>query len=208
MPQAVVITRPFYDGTTSYLHRWNLDVVKQARGSLSKVADLKEKRANRKELESVIKKLKPEVIILNGHGAPNIIFGQNNEILVKVGENEYILKDSKVFSLSCSSAKILGPASIKAGAKAYIGYKEDFIFPYTEGYSTRAEQDPLAKLFLEPTNKIAIALVNGNPPESCHRIGIEAFSKNLQQVLLSTSTEKYVARFLIWDMSNQVCLDY
>lgn len=206
MPQAIVITRPFYDDTTSYLHRWNLDVVKQAKINSNSVADLKDKRANRKELESVIKKLKPEVIILNGHGTPESILGQDGEILLKVGENEYILKESNVFSLSCSSAKILGPASIKAGAKTYIGYKEDFIFAYTNGYSTRAEQDPLAKLFLGPTTKIATALVNGNSPESCHRIGIDAFSKNLQQVLLSTSTEEYVARFLFWNLSNQVYL--
>ncbi len=206
MPQAVVITRPFYDLTTSYLHRWSLDVVTQVRDGSSSVVDLEGKRANRKELESVIKKLKPEVIILNGHGAADLMLGQDHKVLLKVGENEYILKDSNVFVLSCSSAKILGPASIKAGAKAYIGYKEDFIFVCSEGYSTRAEQDPLAKLFLEPTNKIAIALANGNSPEDCHKIGINAFSKNLQQVLLSTSTEKYVARFLIWDITNQVHL--
>ena len=206
MPQAIVITRPFYDETTSYLHRWNSDVVKQAKDKSIRVADLKGKRANKKELESVVKKLEPEVIILNGHGTSDTIFGQDNKILIKTGENEYVLKNSNVFSLSCSSAKILGPASIKAGAKSYIGYKEDFIFAYTEDYSTRAEQDPLAKLFLEPTTKLATALVNGNSPEDCHKIGVNAFLKNLEQVLLSNSTEDYVARFLVWDLTNQVCL--
>jgi len=77
-----------------------------------------------------------------------------DEILVEVGENEYILKDTIVFSLSCSSAKRLGISSIKAGAKAYIGYNEDFIFAYTDGFLTRAEQDPLAKLFLDLPTKL------------------------------------------------------
>ena len=104
MPQAVVITRPFYDLTTSYLHRWSLDVVTQVRDGSSSVVDLEGKRANRKELESVIKKLKPEVIILNGHGAADLMLGQDHKVLLKVGENEYILKDSNVFVLSCSSA--------------------------------------------------------------------------------------------------------
>ncbi|KKQ35442.1 MAG: hypothetical protein US51_C0005G0005 [Microgenomates group bacterium GW2011_GWA2_37_6] len=206
MPQAIVITRPFYDETTSYLHRWNLDVVKQAKAKSNSVADLKYKRANRKELESIVKKLKPEVIILNGHGSSDTILGQGDEVLIKAGKNEHILKNSNVFSLSCSSAKVLGPASIKAGAKSYIGYKEDFVFAYPKDYATRAEQDPLAKLFLEPTTKLATALVNGNPPEDCHEIGINAFLKNLQQVLLSNSTEEYVARFLVWDLTNQVYL--
>jgi len=206
MPHAIAITRPFYDDTTSYLHRWNLEVVKHARITSSSVADLDRKRASRKELESVIKKLNPEILILNGHGAQDCILGQDNEVLVKVGENEYILKNSIVFSLSCSSAKTLGPASIKVGTKAYIGYKEDFIFAYTDGYSTRAEQDPLAKLFLEPTNKIAMSLISGNSPEDSHQRGLNAFSKNLQQVLLSDSSEGYIARFLFWDLTNQTCL--
>lgn len=206
MPQAIAVTRPFYDETTSYLHRWNLEVVKHARAKSTSVADLDQKRANRKDLESVIRKLNPEIIILNGHGAEDSILGQDNEVLIKVGENEYILKNSIVFSLSCSSAKVLGPASIKAGAKAYIGYRKDFIFAYTDGYSTRAEQDPLAKLFLEPTNKIAISLVSGNSPEDSHQRGINAFLKNLQQVLLSDSSEGYIARFLVWDLTNQTCL--
>ena len=120
MPQAAVITRPFYDPTTSYLHRWNLEVVNYAKTRLKSVADLQHKKANRKDLESYIKKLKPEVIILNGHGSKDSILGQDEDVLIKVGENEYILKNSIVFSLSCSSAKVLGPASIKKGAKAYI----------------------------------------------------------------------------------------
>lgn len=206
MPQAIVITRPFYDPTTSYLHRWNLEVVKHARAKADSVADLEQERANRKELESVINKLSPEVVILNGHGAADTILGQDHKILIKAGENEYLLKNSIVFSLSCSSAKILGPAGIKAGARAYIGYNEDFIFAYTEGYSTRAEQDPLAKLFLEPTNKIAIALINGNSPVQSHKQGVNAFLKNLEQVVSSDSSEEYIARFLIWDLSNQTCL--
>ncbi len=207
MPQAAVITRPFYDPTTSYLHRWNLDVVKHAKDRVGTIADLAEKKAKRKELESYIKKLKPEVVILNGHGSEDSVFGQDGEILIKVGDNEYILKNSIVFSLSCSSAKVLGPASIKRGAKAYIGYKNDFIFAYTDSYSTRAEQDPLAKLFLEPTNKIAMSLISGNSPKDSHQRGIDAFSKNLEKVLLSDSSEEYVARFLVWDMINQTCIE-
>lgn len=206
MPQSAIITRPFYDPTTSYLHRWNLSVVKYARTVLKSVADLDEKNANRKNLESYIKKLKPELIILNGHGSEDSVLGQGGDILIKVGENEYILKGSVVFSLSCSSAKVLGPASTKKGAKAYIGYTQDFIFAYTDGYFTKAEQDPLAKLFLEPTNKIATSLIAGNSPKDSHQKGLKFFQKNLEKVLLSNSSEEYVARFLIWDMIHQTCL--
>lgn len=206
MPQSIVITRPFYDNTTAYLHRWNKRVVKEARENSTSFADLEQKRANKKEFESVVKKLKPDLILLNGHGGSDEILGNGHSTLIKVGDNEYVLKNSVVYALSCSSAKVLGPACMRAGANAYIGYKEDFIFVFSEGYSTRAEQDPLAKLFLEPTQKIALHLVNGNSPKDSHDKGISEFQKNIQKVLLSNSTEKYVARFLVWDLVNQVCL--
>lgn len=206
MPQSIVITRPFYDNTTAYLHRWNKLVVEEIKRRSSSFADLEYQRVNKKEFESVVKKIKPNVILLNGHGGPDEILGDNHSTLIKVGVNDYILKNSVVYALSCSSAKVLGPACIRAGAKAYVGYKEDFIFAFTEGYSTRAEQDPLAKLFLEPTQKIAIHLVNGNSSKDSHEKGIREFQKNIQKVLLSNSTEKYVARFLVWDLVNQVHL--
>jgi hypothetical protein len=207
MPQSLLITRPFYDLTTSYLNKFSLEVVKNAKIKLRSVVDLNEKRANRKEFESVLKKVKPDLVIINGHGNSELVLGNSSsEVLVKVGENEYILKDTVVFSLSCSSAKKLGVSSIEAGASAYIGYNEDFIFAYTEGYSTRAEQDPLAKLFLDPTNRIANSLIEGYSPEDAHKRGVNAFLENLQKVLLSNSKEEYLARYLVWDLTNQVCL--
>ena len=154
----------------------------------------------------VIKKIKPNLIVLNGHGSSDMILGQNDEILVKVGENEYILNNALVYALSCGSAKTLGPASVSAGAKAYIGYTEDFIFFVTDNYSTRPEQDPTAKLFLEPTNIIVNALINGNTAENSHQKGLNQFTKNIQAVLSSSSSEEYLARYLIWDMISQVCL--
>ena len=62
-----------------------------------------------------------------GHGSPDCVTGGNREVLVKVGENENILDSTIVHSLSCSSASILGPKSVKAGAKAFIGYNQDFV---------------------------------------------------------------------------------
>jgi len=68
MPQSLVITRPFYDLTTSYLNRFNLEVVRNAEKKLSSVVDLERKRATKKEFESVLKKVKPDLVIINGHG--------------------------------------------------------------------------------------------------------------------------------------------
>lgn len=207
MPQAVVITRPFYDPATSYLYKWGEKIVDLAKSLVGRIADLKENRASRKELESVVRKLQPEVIIIYGHGFSDRVFGQDGNVLIKVGENESILKNSNVFSLTCDSGKILGPASIVAGANGYIGYSEPFVFVTSHGYATRADQDPLAKLFLDPTNEIAASLIKGNTVRNANDKGINLFIKNYETVLLSNSKDEYLARFLAWDIRNQVCYD-
>ncbi len=206
MPQALVITRPFYDPATSYLHRWSIKVVKFARSKINHVSDLDTKRANRKEFESVISKLAPDVIIINGHGTPDSVLGQNNEVLIKAGVNEQILKGANVYALTCDSGKVLGPASVKAGARGYIGYSQPFVFAtMSEEYSTTAEHDPLAKLFLEPVSEIALSLIAGNTVQEAHKKGQNSFIKSFQSVLLSNSKEEYLARFLAWDIQSQVC---
>jgi len=206
MANTLLVTRPFYDPTTSYLHYWNLNIIDTAKRKSMKVIDLDSKRANKKELTSVIEKVRPSLVLLNGHGNDNMILGQDGEILIKVGENEYILNNCLIYALSCKSAKVLGPSSIKAGAKAYIGYVEDFIFFVENDYSTRPQSDPIAGLFLKPTNIIVESLIKGHAAGKAEENGRREFNKNIQSVLSSKSSEGYLARFLIWDMIHQVCL--
>lgn len=82
----------------------------------------------RYEITTVINKTKPELIVLNGHGDADLITGQDNEILIKTGENEGLLTGKIIYALSCRTAKILGPKSIEKKTKCYLGYTEDFVF--------------------------------------------------------------------------------
>lgn len=95
---------------------------------------------------------------------------------------------------------------MESGTIAYIGYTEDFIFCTNDAYSTRPQLDPIAKLFLEPTNVIVDLLIAGNSARNSEKRGKEKFSKNIKAVLSTNSSEEYLARFLVWDMVNQVCL--
>ena len=206
MANTLLVTRPFYDSTTSYLHYWNLNILSAAKSKNMKILDLDSKRANKKELMSVILKLNPDLVVLNGHGAGDMILGQDNEVLINVNENEYILKGCLVYALSCRSAQSLGPSSIKSGAKAYIGYTEDFVFFVSNQYSTRPQRDPTARLFLEPTNIVVNSLIKGHSAGEADRNGKKKFTENIQSVLSTKSSDSYLARFLVWDMINQVCL--
>lgn len=204
----LIITRPEHDDTTYYLSNWSKKELEKADSKGIKVLDLHKQRANRKEVTSMILKQKPDLIIFNGHGDYNIVAGNKNEFIIILGENENLLKGSITYSISCKSAKILGPASIKIGARSYIGYDEDFIFVYDKKMISRPLKDATAKLFLEPSNELINSLLKGNSVgESCKR-SKEFFSRNLKKILSSEASQEdaVLSRYVWWDMKHQCYL--
>lgn len=172
------------------------------------VLDLKRDRANLKELKSRILKMKPSLIILNGHGDERSVMGYDNKILIKVELNEGLLKNKIVYAVSCRSAKKLGPKSIQAGASVYIGYTGDFIFCHDVHKVTHPLDDIIAKLFLEPSNQVSVSLIKGNMAEGAYKRSQGFFLRNIQKLLSSQGSmeSNQYAKYLWWDMKHQVCL--
>ncbi len=205
MNKILLITRPKYDDTTHYLFHWAKKIIDLANKKGIQVLDLKEERANKKEFESILSKKQPLLIFLNGHGNMDRIAGQNGNVLIKVGDNEIILKSKIVYALSCKSGKVLGPASVNKGAVSYIGYNDDFIFCFEEGKFARPLDDETAKLFLEPSNYIVESLLKGHSVESAHNRSQQLYKKNIQKLLVSNASSESIP-YLFWDMNHQVCL--
>lgn len=69
-------------------------------------------------------------------------------------------------------------------------------------------QDRTAKLFLEPSNQVVISLIKGNSAVQSHRNGKKAYLRNIQRLLTSESSSEdtTAVRYLIWNMTHQVCL--
>ncbi|KKS00639.1 MAG: 3-dehydroquinate synthase [Candidatus Curtissbacteria bacterium GW2011_GWC2_41_21] len=112
----VIVTRPNHDLTTNYLFFWT-----QTALDLTQTVDLKGTRANKQVFTSVVNKIKPTFILINGHGNSNSVFGHDDSVLIEVGSNEAILKGAITYSRSCKSAEILGQKAIESGCKAFIG---------------------------------------------------------------------------------------
>lgn len=210
MDYTILITRPDHDITTRYLKFWNKKVIEIASDKGIKILDLEGIKANRNETESRLKKMSPAFVFLNGHGDSDCVAGYNDEILVRAGENEKLLKDKIVYALSCKSASKLGRASVKSGAKAYIGYIEDFIFCHENNKLNNPLSDKTAELFLKPANQVSLSLIKGNSGEESCKKSKRYFLKNIQKLLSSSSENNpqstQYAQFLWWDMKNQVCL--
>ncbi|MBU4022841.1 hypothetical protein KJ591_00555, partial [Patescibacteria group bacterium] len=156
MNKTLLITRPKHDTTVHYLFYWSKKIIELAQEKSIKVWDLKGKRANRKEIEGVLKKREPSLVFFNGHGDDDRIAGHNDEALLVAGENEELLISKIVYALSCRSGKKLGYESVKKGALGYIGYDEDFIFFIDQNKMSNPLMDKTAELFLEASNQAMI----------------------------------------------------
>jgi hypothetical protein len=209
MKNCLLITRPNHDVTTNYLYFWSEIIISQAKRVGCKIIDLIGKRACLSDFSGIISKAFPELIIVNGHGDGETITGHDNQELVKSGHNESLLAGTVTYARSCRSAIGLGPACVKHKAKAYIGYTDDFVFLYDDQFITKPLEDNSAKMFLEPSNYVAISLLKGHSPKEANQRSKEMFMKNIQKLLTSETkgADKEAIPYLIWDMNHQVCLE-
>ncbi len=182
--KTVLVTRPNHDITTNYFYLWAGEVLRLA-SKKHKVLDLYSKKASRKNFESYAKKHKPNFFFFNGHGSDEIVAGYNNEPLLIVNKNDELCWDSIVYIRSCSAAKTLGVSLIKQCTKACIGYTTKFGFMRLIEKERNPLSDPLAKLYLEPSNIVATTLLKGHTASEAHFRGLGEMKKNLRKMLSS-----------------------
>jgi hypothetical protein len=102
MNSTLLVTRTEDDYQTRYISKWAEKVINEASKKGGNIVDLKSQKATRTQVEGRLKKVKPSLVFLNGHGDTECITGFEQEIIIKAGENEALLKDSVVYALACS----------------------------------------------------------------------------------------------------------
>ncbi|MEK7592200.1 MAG: hypothetical protein AAB508_02270 [Patescibacteria group bacterium] len=204
----MVVTRPNHDVTMQYLYAWSSDVITEAKKHSVTVIDLSGKRATRNEFTSVVTKIHPSLIMVNGHGNERMVTGYDNEPLVVEGENELVFRGTIVYARSCQSARRLGPACVQKGTIAYIGYTEDFVFFIDETKITRPREDTTAKRFLEPSNHIVMSLLKGHTAGQAQIKSKNMYMHTIQRLMTSETPkeEKELIPYLRWNLIHQVCL--
>lgn len=193
---------------TNYLYYWSQELIDLAKKQGSQIVDLAKKRANAKEFASVIKKVQPSLVVLNGHGNSFMVGGYNDEPLVIAGKNDVLLNKAIVYARSCKSGDKLGPASIKSGCKAYIGYDDDFVFVTETDKITRPLEDKTVKFFLEPSNYVVISLLKGHSVQDANLRSKNFLRQNIQRLVTSVASkeESDLVPYLLWNYTHQVCL--
>ena len=162
----VLISRPKFDETTTYLYIWASKVIAFLERLNFKVIDLKDEKANKKNIENALIKKNPVFVIFNGHGSQTEICGHNNEVLINL-ENKRRLKSKIICSISCNSAKELGK-KVADENTSFAGYENEFIFLIDKNRACTPEKDEIAKPFMECSNQFSISLLKGKTTEEAY----------------------------------------
>ena len=204
----VLFTRPQHDDVTNYLSSWCEEVIIFAHDNNIQVKDLGAENVTRENFEKFIVGQDPKLVIINGHGEEDCIFGHKNEVLVKKGVNDNILRGRIVYAVSCDSAYELGPSAVDKGAIAYIGYDSPFGFLTNKNKECTPEDDELANNFKEPSNVVPLSLLKGNSVGASYEKSQNRFKDLIKKFTNShTLLEAKDIRFwLFWDMKAQKLL--
>ena len=194
MLKKVFVTRPDHDNETKYLYEYSKEYIKFAEDKGMQIISFPENKCNKENVEKLILKQNPDLIIFNGHGNEKVICGcratedkkvptikikdgQRDEIIIDMNNKE-IIKSKIIYSVACSSAKKLGVEVAKSHAKtAFIGYEEEFIFLMDTGKMCKPLSDPIAKPFLEPSNQIVMSLLKGETTGEAYNKSQTVFQK-------------------------------
>lgn len=206
MNKSLLITRPNHDPATNYLCIWSKHVVDEAAKKDIPVYDLKGKKATKQKFDSYLKSRQPGFLFFNGHGDATTITGFNNEPLLDVRMTQRFVDDTIIYARSCDAGQILGNKLIGDGARVFIGYKRKFLCGWTPSKISKPLDDPMAKLFLEPSNLIATTLLKGHSAMEAHERSKQAMQKNFRRMISTAATyeEKYAAKWLYGNMKCQV----
>ena len=156
---------------------------------------------------SYYKKHKHKLVFLNGHGYDNLITGYDDEILIDDGGNKIDFNGSIIVARSCRCAKILGKFLVKNGLIAFVGYNDDYIIKTSRKYTTKPLSDPMAALFLKPSNLIVESLLKGNTVKDANTKSKKMLAKNISRILSGGSKDKdNTAKCLYHDFMNQMVI--
>jgi hypothetical protein len=204
----ILITRPEHDTIMKYLSEWSDELIILAEEKGFDIKDMGCDNATRQNFEKYLDKIKPRLVLINGHGSPDSVAGHNNEVLVGKGDNESILKDKITYSLSCDSALELGPSAVEHGATAFIGYNKPFCFLTDTDKECVPEEDDLANIFRKPAIQISISLIKGKSIGRAY-----SDSQNMSRELIkkygasdSLLGAEHIRFWLFWNMTAQIAL--
>ena len=201
----LLLTRPRYDTPTHYLFYWTGLLIADAKKKGVKVIDLDKDKAEKKKLRSYLSKQPIDTVILNGHGSPETVAGEDNEIILSTGDGTELLKNKVIFVRACDAGAILGKEIMKNDARGFIGYIQPFMFLIDKDSFNKPLEDELATPVLECSNQVGASLIKGKSAIEAHKDSLNKYAETIDKYSSSEATNSFLLPILLWNMTSQVC---
>ncbi len=191
MQKGLLITCPEHDDATAYLTYFSRSILKETSTKSLKVKEIMDKNLNMKDFSKIMNKLDYKLVVLNGHGSPDSIYGYKQNIIIKLGKNDKQLKERIVYARSCNAGMLLGPECMKKTKEGcFIGYNLPFVFFMDEKWTTNPHNDKVAGLFLEPSNLVPISIIKGHTSLEAHNNGKRQMLRTMGKLLKNNQEEE------------------
>jgi hypothetical protein len=122
---------------------------------------------------ALVATLTPETALLtaSGHGLPDRLLGQSGIIIQAGAYPAAVVRHKIVHLLACECGENLGPDLVANGCRAFLGYREQFLFPASSPGD-----------FLECDAVIDRALADGLTAADAFALAIRAFNRRIDEL--------------------------
>ncbi len=143
-----------------------------------------------------------DIIIGAGHGGVDVFTGQNEAVLLEVGQYSPREVRGKVIKLlSCQCGVILGPNLVRNGCAAFMGYTDDYVWVMDADLASTPWADEMAATSLMPVVDGLNALLDGKSAREALNIELEGYSRNAK-----VEEDELVKACLEFNRSNAILL--
>ena len=120
-----------------------------------------------------------DIIIGTGHGDKTVFTGQNEAVILEVGKyNPREVRGKVIKLISCQTGVSLGPDLIKNGAKAFLGYEDDYVWVCDADLASTPWADKMAGTCLLPVVDGLNALLDGKTAKEALEIELAGYTRN------------------------------
>ncbi len=180
-----LVVRNDYDPITHYMHEWSKPVIEAAHGRGIKADTVDGEHVIEKEVKSMIEKVDPDFVFLNGHGNDKTFYGYNDHALITIGNSD-MLKGRVVFSRSCNCAKELGKHAVQNnGCTSFIGYEYAFFNVRQTSTEVTPLMDDLSRPIWEASNAVPLSLIKGSAVEESVEASHRKATKDISKLVFS-----------------------
>ena len=116
------------DEPTRYASFWAQTILGEARRVGHTTRELTGGMVTTAGLQSSMEQYKPDMVILAGHGGPNVFTGAGMQVVLQGCVNDAMMKGSQSMFVSCLTGLSLVPSMVSKGTLAASGFTKEFVW--------------------------------------------------------------------------------